>query len=188
MPIIAHKIKVLLSAEQRAILEEICRSHTVGAAKQRRARILLLSDDNQPDGGSPDRLIAERVGLCERQVVRIRQRFVREGDESLARRPRPPVTGKLDGKAEAHLIALACSAPPEGHDAWTLQMLCDELGRLKLVESVCCETVRKSLKKTRCSLGGSNDSASQKQIGLGSSRGWKKSSMSTKRNTTKNTR
>ena len=188
MPNTAHKIKVLLSEEQRAILEEICRSHRVGVAKQRRARILLLSDDSQPEGGLPDRVIAERVGLCERQVVRIRQRFVREGDESLARRPRPPVAGKLDGKAEAHLIVLACSTPPEGRDAWTLQMLCDEMGRLKLVESVCRETVRKSLKKMSCSRGESNVSVSRKRTGRGSSPGWKKSSTSTKRNTTKNAR
>jgi len=188
MPNTAHKIKVLLSEEQRAILEEICRSHSVGVAKQRRARILLLSDDNQLEGGLADRLIAERVGLSERQVVRIRQRFVREGDESLARRPRPPVAGKLDGKAEAHLILLACSTPPEGRDAWTLQMLCDEMGRLKLVESVCRETVRKSLKKTSWRRGESNDSVSRKRIGRGSSPGWKKSSTSTKRNTTKSVR
>ena len=147
MPNTLHKVKVLLTTEERAALEELCRSHGVGAAKQRRARILLLSDENQADGSLPDRMIAERVGLCERQVVRIRQRFVREGDKSLARRPRPPVAGKLDGKAEAHLIVLACSTPPEGRDAWTLQMLCDELGRLKLVESVCRRPSASHLKK-----------------------------------------
>lgn len=188
MPNTPHKIKVLLTTEERAVLEDICRSHGVGAAKQRRARILLLSDENQPDGSLSDRIIAERVGLCERQVVRIRQRFVREGDKSLARRPRPAVAGKLDGKAEAHLIVLACSTPPEGRDAWTLQMLCDELGRLKLVESVSRETVRKSLKKMSCSPGGSSGSASPRRIGRGSSRGWKKSSMSTKRSMMRSTR
>jgi transposase len=159
MPNTAHKVKVLLRSEERAVLEEICRSHTVGAAKQRRARILLLADDNQAEGGLPDRIIAERVGLCERQVVRIRQRFVREGDASLARRPRPPVARKLDGKAEAQLVVLACSSPPEGRDAWTLQLLCEAMMRLKVVESVCRETVRQTLKKTNCSHGGWNASA-----------------------------
>jgi transposase len=121
----------------------------MGAAKQRRARILLLSDENHVEGGLTDQQIAPRVGLSERQVVRIRQRFVREGDQTLERKPKPPVRGELGGKAEAHLVVLCCSDPPKGRQRWTLQLLCDELGRLKLVESVCPETVRKSLKKNR---------------------------------------
>lgn len=167
MPDTSKKLRVFLEADQRAVLEGICRSHTVGVAKQRRARILLLADENHPEGGWSDKQIGQRVGLCERQVVRIRQRFVREGDKTLERRPRPPVSGKLDGKAEAHLVVLCCSDPPEGRDAWTLQLLCDELVRLKLVESVCRETVRKSLKKTTLSLGGRSVSALPRPIGHG---------------------
>src|SRR5262249_36503296 len=166
---LSQKVKVFLTAKQRANLEAIDRQQSVGAAKQRRARILLLSDENRPEGSLCDRLIGERVGLSERQVVRIRQRFVREGDKSLERRPRPPVAGKLDGKAEAHLVVLACSDPPAGRDCWTLQLLCDELARLKVVESVCRETVRKTLKKTTCSRGGSSGSVSPKRIELASS-------------------
>jgi transposase len=175
---------VFLSSEERASLEEICRSHNVGAAKQRRAKIMLLTDESQPGGGVPDRVIAERVGLCERQVVRIRQRFVREGDKSLARRPRPPMAGKLDGKAEAHLIVLACSTPPEGRDSWTLQLLCEALARLKVVESVCPETVRKSLKKTVLSPGVRSGSASRSRTGRDSWPAWKRFSTSTKSSTT----
>jgi transposase len=188
MPDTSKKIRVCLSGEQRATLEAICRSHSVGAAKQRRARILLMADENHPEGGFTDKQIAEKVGLCERQVVRLRQRYVREGDKTLDRRPRPPVPGKLDGKAEAHLVTLCCSKPPEGRDHWTLQLLCDEMARLKLVESVCRETVRKTLKKTNLSPGGQSGFAFPNPIGHGSSHGWKKSSTSTRKRTTKSTR
>ena len=60
---------------------------------------------------------------------------------------------KLDGKAEAHLIALACSAPPEGRARWTLRLLGDQMVALEHVESVSFETVRRVLKKTNLSLG-----------------------------------
>ena len=94
MPNPLKKLKVLLSAEYRAELEAICRRQSVAAAKVRRARILLMSDEVHPDGGHPDSEIAEVVGLCERQVVRIRQQFVREGETTLTRKPRPFVSGK----------------------------------------------------------------------------------------------
>jgi hypothetical protein len=60
---------------------------------------------------------------------------------------------KLDGKAEAHLIALACGAPPEGRSRWTLRLLSDQMVVLEHVESLSHETVRRTLKKTNSSLG-----------------------------------
>jgi transposase len=185
MPDISKKLKVYLSAEYRAELESICRRQCVAAAKVRRARILLMSDEAHPDGGRADSEIAEAVGLCERQVVRIRQQFVREGETALTRKPRPSVPGKLDGPAEAQLVTLCCSKPPAGRDCWTLQLLCDELVRLRIVESVCRETVRKCLKKTNLSLGGRSGSASRRRTVPALSREWKKSSMSTSRRTTR---
>lgn len=190
----AGKLKVELSIEERAELESLLRKQSVGASKQRRARILLLSDVSHPEGRRSDANIAELVNLSERQVVRIRQKFVRELSEksvveSCERKPRPPAPERrrLDGAAEARLVVLACSEPPEGFDRWTLQMLCDEMGRLKVVESVCPETVRQCLKKTNSSLGGRSGSASRKRIVRGSSRTWKPSSTSTKGRTTKRT-
>ena len=178
------KASVHLTAEQRTELEAICRRQSVGAAKLRRARILLLADEDHPEGRRPDWQIAEVVGLSERQVVRIRQQFVREGTQVLDRKPRPSVPGKLDGRAEATLVTLCCSRPPAGQERWTLQLLCDELGRLEVVESVCRETVRKCLKKTGFNPGAQNGFASRKRTGRGSSHGWRKSSTSTKATTT----
>ena len=168
MPDLSQKFRVLLSLSQRASLEAVLRQQSVGVAKARKARILLLSDENHPDGRRRDRDIAELVGLSERQVVRIRQQFVREGDAALERKPMPPRAGKLDGKAEAQLITICCSKAPKGCDRWTLQLLSDELCRLKIVKSISRETVRKYLKKTASSRGMKSGSASRKRTVRGS--------------------
>ena len=184
MPNPIHKLRVVLTPEQREQLEALCRQQCVPVAKLRRARILLMADEAHPDGRRPDHQIAAAVGLCERQVVRIRQRFAREGDAALSRKARPSVPGKLDGAAEAHLVTLCCSTPPDGRDHWTLELLCDELARLQVVESVSRETVRQCLKKTRSSPGRSSGSASRRRTGPGSWRGWRRSSTSTSGPTT----
>jgi transposase len=188
MPNTYTKHKVRLSKEQRTEFESVCRLQTVGASKLRRARILLLADEAHPEGRRPDWHIAEVVGLSVRQVVRIRQQFVRDGKTTLDRKPRAGNPLKLDGHAEAQLITLCCSAPPEGRERWTLQLLCDEMARLQLVESVCRETVRRCLKKTILSLGAANASAFPRRIEPGSSPGWRKFSTSIRRRTTKSIR
>ena len=83
-------------------------------------------------------------------VERLRQRFVEEGFEvSLLRKEQKNRKAKkIDGRAEAHLVALACSEPPEGRKHWTLKLLADRLVALELVDGVSPETVRKTLKKT----------------------------------------
>lgn len=150
-----RKFIVELSPAERSDLEALVRGQSVPVATHRRARILLLSDSAHPEGRRTDKTISELLGMSERQVKRIRQRFVRERNEQSVlevceRRPRPPAPERrrLDGEAEARLVTLACSDPPAGRDRWTLSLLCEELVRLKIVESICPETVRKSLKKT----------------------------------------
>src|SRR5262249_48345689 len=103
-----------------------------------------------------DARIAEAVEVSVATVERLRQRFVEQGLEAaLGRKPqdRPSRPRKLDGRAEARLIALACSAPPEGRKEWTMELLADQLVELQVVEAVCDETVRRALKKTRSSRG-----------------------------------
>lgn len=186
-----YKYSVLLSPEVRAELERVVRKTSAGVAKVRWATILLMADESHPNGGFADWEIAEKVGLCERQVVRIRQKFVKSGMQpTLARAPRSDmgIRRALDGRAEAELITIACSTPAEGRDHWTLQMLCDELQRLKIVTSICRETVRQVLKKTNCNLGSRSDFASPKPTDRGSSREWKKSSTSIKKRSTSSIR
>ncbi len=185
------KYHVELTAEARTELEALLRKTSSGVAKRRWANILLLADRRHPNGRYTDEQIAEEVGLSLRQIVRIRQKYVKSGvQDTLVRTTRSDanVSRVLDGRAEAQLVAIACSTPPEGRDSWTLQMLCDEMKRLQIVKSVCPETVRKSLKKTNSNRGRPSGSVSRKATAPVSSRGWKKSSTSTKQRTTKNAR
>jgi len=171
MPAENDKLRVYLKAKVRKALEALCRQGCVSAAKVRKARILLLADENPSGEALPDHEIAERVGLCERQVVRIRQKFVREGGPPTLERKkrcRPGTTPKFDGRTEARLVALCCSTPPNGRTRWTMRLLADELGRLQIVTSVCPETVRQCLKKTGLNLGNRNGSASRRRTGRGS--------------------
>ena len=114
------------------------------ARKLSRARILLLASE-----GRTDREIAGALHLGLATVERTRKRFVEEGLEAaLAEKPRPGAVRKLDGKQEAFLIALACSAPPEGREEWTMQLLAERMVTLGVVESLSDETVRRRLKQT----------------------------------------
>jgi hypothetical protein len=82
-------------------------------------------------------------------VERIRKRFVSDGIErALNEDPRPGQKRKLDGRAEATLIATACAEAPEGHKHWALRLLAGKLVELGVVDSVSYETVRRTLKKT----------------------------------------
>lgn len=125
------------------------------AQKLVRARILLLAD--QADGGPAmsDPEIVKSLGCGRASVERIRKRFVEEGlDATLVPKPSQRVyERKLDGKAEAHLVALTCGAPPEGRSRWTLRLLSDRMIALENYETLSHETVRRVLKKTNSSLG-----------------------------------
>ena len=91
----------------------------------------------------------------------MRQRFVEGGlERALNDLPRPGQRRKLDGKQEAHLVAVACSAAPEGHARWTLRLLADQVVKLELTDSISRETVRQVLKKTNSSRGGRRSGAS----------------------------
>jgi transposase len=188
MPNPQTKYKVRLASDERESLERLSRRPSAGAVAVRRARILLLADEEHLEGRRSDRHIAEVVGLSERQIVRIRQRFVQEGDAALSFAPRPPVAEKLDGDAQAQLATICCSSPPEGRERWTLQLLCDELAKLEVVESISRETVRQALKKTNSSRGGRSVTASRTPTAPASSRRWRKSSTSTEPSTTRKTR
>lgn len=177
-----QKVEVVLNDDQRKELERLVRSGTSSARAVRRARILLMADEDRREGHRPDWYIAERVAVSLRQICRIRQQFSREGLGAAIERKRRSDAGvpqTMDGQAEAQLIALCCSEPPAGHQRWTLQLLVDELCRLKIVASVCRETVRKTLKKIASNPGKRNGSASRKRTEPASSPTWNASSMST---------
>jgi transposase len=152
-----RKSEVRLSAEQRQQLERLTRNGVRSAKQIMHARILLMADEDHPLGRYTDAQIGRELGIVTKTVARVRQRFVRGGNlqQALERKHRasPPVAPKLDGKAEATLVALCCSGPPAGRARWTLSLLAEELVERQVVVSICKETVRKTLKKTNCSLG-----------------------------------
>ncbi len=144
------KYKVTLTAEERETLTAIIKRGESKAYKVRHAQI-LLNADSEGDNRS-DEEICQIIKCHKNTVANVRQRFVEQGFEvALERKKReiPPHEPKLDGDGEAHLLAIACSNPPAGRSSWTLQMLSDRLVEMKVVESICPETVRRTLKKTR---------------------------------------
>ena len=139
------KYIVKLTPDEREELETLISSGKSSARKLTRARILLKADE-----GWIDKAISEALDVGTATVERVRKRFVETGLEAINRRkPRRQYERKIDGNAEAYLIALACSAPPKGRKRWTLRLLADKLVTLEEVdiESVSHETVRQVLKK-----------------------------------------
>jgi transposase len=106
-------------------------------------------------GSWRDQDIKAALDISIRTIERVRRRFVEEGLEA-ALKPRPGRgrKRKLDGEAEAHLVALRCSAPPEGRGRWTLRLLAEQMVELDYLDELSHESVRQALKKTSCSLGG----------------------------------
>jgi transposase len=144
----------LTEAEQRD-LQELISKGKASTRKITRARILLLAHQ-----GKNDAAISEALGTGRATVERTRKRLVEEGlDACLKERPRPGKAPKLDGKQQALVVALACSDAPDGRGCWTMQLLADRVVELGLVESICDETIRRTLKKTISSRGKSSNGA-----------------------------
>jgi transposase len=142
---------VTLTAEERQGLHDLIAAGKAAAKKLAHARILLKADAAEGGPAWPDYRIAEALEVSTATIERVRQRFVEQGLEAaLVRKPqeRPSRLPTLDGRAEARLIALACSTPPEGRASWTMQLLADKLVELEVVPTVSDETVRRALKKT----------------------------------------
>ena len=142
---------VALTDEQRRGLERPVNSGRESARKITRARVLLKAG-----GGESDEAIAAAVGVSVATAERVRKRFAEGGlDAAVERRPQPPRPGKrvLDGDAEARLVTLACSKPPDGYGSWTLDLLADRMVKLNVVPAVSGDTVGRCLKKTRSSRG-----------------------------------
>lgn len=151
----AKLYKVTLTNEERTGLTALVTKGTGNVRRIRRAQILLLADENQPDGAWKDADIAKALSAHTRTVERTREKCVTEGVETALNhtRPRKSRAKVLDGAAEARLAQLACTEAPDGHERWSLQMLTDKLIELEIVDTVSRETVRTTLKKMNSSLG-----------------------------------
>ena len=160
------KYIVTLTIEEREQLQALIAAGKAAAKKLAHARILLKADAAAGGPACDDQRIAEAVEVSTDTVGRVRQRFVEYGLEAALGRKkqeRPSRARKLDGRAEARLIALACSAPPTGRKEWTMKLLADKLVELDIVDTISDEKVRRTLKKTSTSPGIRNSGASRRQ-------------------------
>ena len=142
------KYFVTLEDDERQQLEDLLHSGTHATRKVTRARILLKAA-----AGVEDSAITAALSVGRTTVERTRRRFVEEGLGVLEERPRPGTLPKLDAKAQARLIAKACSAAPEGRQRWTLQLLADRVVALGLAAAYSYKSVRRVLKKHSLSRG-----------------------------------
>jgi hypothetical protein len=143
------KYIVRLSDAERDVCQGTVKRLKGTSEKVKRAQTLLKADADGPAWS--DVKIAEAYDCRVQTVETVRKRLVTEGfDGALARKKRAtaPIPPKLDGVAEAKLIAMRLGKPPAGYGRWSLQLLADELVALEVVASICPETVRKTLKKT----------------------------------------
>lgn len=150
------RYKVELTEEERSKLEALTTKGSAKARRIKRALILLAADE-----GDTDEAITAKLRVGTATVERVRKRFVLESlEDALSEQQRPGKPRLLDGRQEAHVIALACSEPPAGRARWTLQLLADRLVELDIVESICDETVRRTLKRGTLSPGCTSNGAS----------------------------
>lgn len=144
-----NKYIINLHEEERRDLEQMTSKGKTSVRKVKRAQILLHANQDKTD-----KAVAEALHVAAATVFRTRRRYVEQGLEAaLNESPRPGKQRKLNGKQEAFLVAVACSQPPQGHQSWTMQMLADQLVTLDVVDSISDETVRRTLKRGKSSLG-----------------------------------
>jgi transposase len=137
---------VTLTDDERGALQQLISAGKASARALSHARILLKADGAE---GCDDEEISQACDVSIRTVERVRKRFVEDGLEAALRPPKVPrLPRKIDGELEAHLVALACSAPPPGRGRWTVRLLAQKLVELGYVEAISHESVRTALKKT----------------------------------------
>lgn len=150
-----QKYPIALEPAQREQLTQLLSGGAAPARVLTRARLLLKADQSEAGPSWSNPQIAAALEVSSLTVTRVRKRF-REGGLDRALYHAEPVHRKerqLDGKQEALLFALACSAPPAGRRRWTLRLLADRMVALEYVDTVSHETVRQALKRGRLSLG-----------------------------------
>jgi hypothetical protein len=149
------KYTVRLTEDERAHLRTMIGQGTARARKLMHARILLKADQAEGGPAWADAAIAGAIEIHPATVGRVRRAYVEHGlDTALDRKaPTRVYARRLDGVAEAHLVALACGDPPTGRARWTLRLLADELVRLEVVETVSHETIRRTFEQTRSNRG-----------------------------------
>jgi transposase len=144
-----HLVK--LTATERSQLQQLLRAGRAPTRSLTRVRILLKAESGPWGPAWTDEAIQQALAGGQGTVERGRRRYRERGREGTVhhRQPRRGSVRKLDGEAEARLIALACGEPPAGQGRWRLRLLAERVGELGMVESVSYQSVRRGLKRTR---------------------------------------
>ena len=143
------KYIVRLSEEERQSCLDVVKKLKGSSQKVKRAQLLLKTDVEGPAWA--DSKIADAFHCRVQTIEHLRKRVVTEGFEpglSGKKRQEPPTPPKLDGQGQAKLMAMRLGRPPSGYGRWTLRLLANALVQLEVVDSICPETVRQTLKKT----------------------------------------
>jgi hypothetical protein len=149
------KYRVTLTEDERTYLHDLISAGTAPARTLTHARILLKADQSPSGPAWPDDVIADALDVSMATIGRVRERLVVHGLDAALHRQSPAGHRQrcFDGAQEAHLLALTCTAPPAGHQRWSLRLLADKMVELEYVDTVSHETVRQILKKTNSSRG-----------------------------------
>ena len=145
------KYIVELTGGERDKLKAMTKKGKSSAQAVLKARILLKTDQSAEGEAWLDREICEALDTNMKMVNRVREKFVSEGFDATFQRKKQDMPSRpriFDGEAEAKLIALSCSEPPEGYARWTIRLLADKVVELDIVEAAHFNTVGRTLKKT----------------------------------------
>ena len=148
------KYHVALDGAARKKIKMVLRSKRVAMEAKKRAQILL--DIDESGGRKPESVstVTAKRGVCANTVTNVRRKYAESGiDAAIFRKKRdvPPVAAKVTGEVEAHIIAVCCSAPPEGRERWSMRMIADKIVLDGVIDSISDETVRLVLKKQNLS-------------------------------------
>jgi transposase len=149
------KYIVKLTNKERNELNKIQANGNVAVKKYKQTQVLLLADESTEGSDYSDAEIADEVEISIKTIARIRQKFAAGGVKKVFEKKFTPRYSRrrFDGEGEAHLVAMCCNAPPEGHARWTLRLLKDKIVECGFMEEVAHETIRRTLKKTNLNLG-----------------------------------
>lgn len=157
VPAKIHRIK--LASDERCALEEIRDHGSNKSTRFKRALALLLADEGPQGPSKTDQEITDTLAMSSSTLERLRKRCCEVGPLGALeskQRETPPREIKVTGEVEAHIIRLACSAPPEGHARWTLSLLAHKLVEIEVIDSIGRTSVSLVLKKANLSLGAKN--------------------------------
>ena len=150
-----QRVLVKLSPEERKLLEDFTNKGTHSSKLIKRAKVILSLDSS--DGRIPlkEEDISKAHNISRSGIHIIKDNWLEGGVNTIITRKKrktPPVEIKIDGDVEAHIIALACSEPPEGYSRWTLRLLADQSIELGIIDEISHTSIDRLLKKKNLSL------------------------------------